>query len=120
MSVNHPIFARIYDKMSVGMEKAGAAEHRDRLLADLLGRMVEVCAGTGLNFAHYPMTVTEIVAIEPEPFLRGRAEIAVGQTTITVHVLDGNDLEAKDRSGLVAALVPWSGGAVLRRSGTHR
>ena len=38
--------------------------------------MVEVGAGNGLNFAHYPPSVTEVVAVEPEPYLRERAEEA--------------------------------------------
>ena len=30
-------------------------------------------AGQGLNFAHYPDTVTKVIAIEPEPTLRAHA-----------------------------------------------
>jgi hypothetical protein len=29
--------------------------------------MVEVGAGHGVNFAHYPDTVTEVIAAEPDP-----------------------------------------------------
>jgi hypothetical protein len=50
----------------------GAAEHRDEMLADLSGRVVEVGAGSGLNFRHYPTAVTEVLAVEPEPYLRER------------------------------------------------
>ena len=42
------------------------AEHRDELLAGTSGRVIEVGAGSGLNFGHYPNEVTEVVAVEPE------------------------------------------------------
>ena len=35
---------------------------------------MEVGAGNGRNFVHYPAAVTEVVAIEPEPTLRALAE----------------------------------------------
>jgi ubiquinone/menaquinone biosynthesis C-methylase UbiE len=51
------------------MERAGVAEHRQALLAGLKGRVIEVGAGNGLNFAHYPDEVTSVLAVEPEPHL---------------------------------------------------
>jgi ubiquinone/menaquinone biosynthesis C-methylase UbiE len=87
--VRHPIFARIYERLSRKTEAAGIAEHRDDLLAGLSGRVVEVGAGNGLNFAHYPPAVTEVVAVEPEPFLRGRAAEAAAAASVTVKVVDG-------------------------------
>ena len=87
-TVHHPIFARIYRRVAAAAEQAGAAEHRDRLLAGLTGRVVELGAGTGLNFAHYPTTITEVVAVEPEPYLRGRAGEAARQAGVRVTVVD--------------------------------
>ena len=85
----HPIFARMYTRMSAKAEERGGAEHRDRLLVGLTGRVVEVGAGNGLNFAHYPETVSEVVAVEPEPYLREQAREAAERTAVTIHVLDG-------------------------------
>jgi ubiquinone/menaquinone biosynthesis C-methylase UbiE len=51
--------------------------------------VIEVGAGNGLNFAHYPRTVTEVVAVEPESFLRSRAEEAAGSVPIPLTILDG-------------------------------
>lgn len=51
--------------------------------------MVEVGAGTGISFAHYPDTVTELIAVEPEPRLRASAERAAEDAPIPVRVLDG-------------------------------
>ncbi|PWU58267.1 SAM-dependent methyltransferase, partial [Micromonospora globispora] len=67
MSVSHPVFARIFARASVAMDRAGAAEHRHRLVAGLRGRVVEVGAGNGRMFPHYPETVEAVLAVEPEP-----------------------------------------------------
>jgi ubiquinone/menaquinone biosynthesis C-methylase UbiE len=50
---------------------------------------VEVGAGNGLNFAHYPAGVTEVVAVEPEPYLRERAAERAAAAPVTVTVVDG-------------------------------
>lgn len=60
--VSHPIFARFYVRASAAMERGGLTDHRRRLLAGLTGRVVEVGAGNGLNFAHYPPEVTRVLA----------------------------------------------------------
>ncbi|MEP6658609.1 MAG: class I SAM-dependent methyltransferase [Acidimicrobiales bacterium] len=88
-TIRHPIFARVYQRVGAAAEKAGAAEHRDRLLGGLAGRVVEVGAGNGLNFAHYPHTVSEVVAVEPEPYLRARAAEAALLARVPVTVVDG-------------------------------
>lgn len=88
-SVHHPLFARMYARMARDFEDKGAAEHRDEALAGLRGRVVEVGAGTGANFVHYPATVTEVVAVEPEPYLRDIATQAAASAPVPVTVLDG-------------------------------
>lgn len=90
MSVHHPVFARVYERMASAFEAKGAAAHRDELLADLSGRVIEVGAGTGLNFGHYPYDVTEVVAIEPEPHLRQLAQGAARNAPVPVMVVDGD------------------------------
>lgn len=87
--VSHPIFARIYERVGPAAERAGAAGHRTRLLAGLSGRVVEPGAGNGLNFRHYPATVTEVIAVEPEAYLRQRAVTAASAVPVKVTVLDG-------------------------------
>jgi ubiquinone/menaquinone biosynthesis C-methylase UbiE len=97
--VHHPGFARVYARLSQTME-AGVAEHRTALLAGLTGRVIEVGAGNGLNFGYYPDGVTEIVAVEPEPYLRGLGLEAARQVAVPVQVIDGvaEDLPAADAS----------------------
>lgn len=50
---------------------------------------MEVGAGNGSNFAHYPTTVTQVVAVEPEPYLRARAKEAAAPAPVTITVVDG-------------------------------
>ncbi|MGY1624759.1 class I SAM-dependent methyltransferase [Geodermatophilus sp. SYSU D00965] len=87
--VDHPLFARFYARLAPAMERSGAGEHRQRLLAAVSGRVVEVGAGTGANFAHFPASVTEVVAVEPEAYLRARAEEAARHARVPVTVVDG-------------------------------
>jgi SAM-dependent methyltransferase len=107
--VRHPIFARFYQLTARSAEKAGAAQHRETLLADLHGRVAEIGAGNGLNFAHYPGTVSEVVAVEPEPYLRARATDAALRSAVRVSVLHGtaDEIPLPDASvdAAVASLV---------------
>jgi ubiquinone/menaquinone biosynthesis C-methylase UbiE len=90
-------------------DRRGAAEHRQHTLAGLAGRVIEVGAGDGANFAHYPASVTEVIAVEPEQYLRERAQAAAAEAPVPVIVLDGvgGQLPGEDRSfdAGVAALV---------------
>ena len=87
--MGHPIFARVYAKVSVRMDRAGAAEHRHALVEGLHGRVIEIGAGNGLMFAHYPPAVTEVLAVEPEPRLRAAAHTAARSAPVPVRVVDG-------------------------------
>jgi ubiquinone/menaquinone biosynthesis C-methylase UbiE len=88
--VSHPIFARLYARVASDAEARGAAEHRRRMLAGCEGRVLEVGAGVGSNFAHYPAAVTEVIAVEPEPHLRDAALKAAGEAPVPVRVIDGH------------------------------
>ena len=94
-----PVFSRLYAAAAARMERGGMAQLRDELLAGLHGEVVEVGAGHGLNFAHYPRTVTRVVAVEPEPRLRELAQVALR--------LDRDDLG--DRVGVVGEVEPVAG-----------
>jgi ubiquinone/menaquinone biosynthesis C-methylase UbiE len=107
-AVRHPIFARFFDRLSRLMER-DVGERRDELLAGLSGRVVEVGAGNGMNFRHYPATVDEVVALEPEAYLRGKAEEAARGAPVRVSVRDGaaDPLPLEDNSfdAAIASLV---------------
>ncbi|WP_406462357.1 class I SAM-dependent methyltransferase [Streptomyces sp. NBC_01622] len=89
-AVHHPLFARYYARLSVRAEsRFGLAGMRDRLLAGLSGRVIEIGAGNGLNFAHYPSAVSEVVAIEPERTLRQLAVESARRSEVPVDVVPG-------------------------------
>lgn len=85
----HPVFARWYAKVSPGMDAGGMAEYRQRALAGLAGSVIEVGAGNGLNFPHYPPEVTRVLAVEPAPYLRGIASQNAGRARVGIEVKDG-------------------------------
>jgi ubiquinone/menaquinone biosynthesis C-methylase UbiE len=87
--IRRPRFARMYPKAAARAERRGATDHRRRLLEGLAGRVVEVGAGNGLNFVHYPHTVSEVVAVEPEPSLRGAAAEAAAHAPVPITVRAG-------------------------------
>lgn len=100
----NPRFARAYLAMSPQMDARGVVEHRRGLLAGLSGRVVEIGAGNGLNFAHYPPEVTEVVAVEPENLLRAAAERAAVGAPVPVRVVDAH-AEALPGEGYDAAVL---------------
>lgn len=104
-----PRFARAYERVSAKAEQRGTAQYREQTLAGLSGRVIEIGAGNGLNFTHYPDTVTEVVAVEPEDRLRASAERAAARAPVPVRVVGGHAgaLPAEDAvfDGAVAALV---------------
>ena len=96
----HRIFAAWYDRMARSVEKPGFAELRREVLAPAAGNVVEIGAGTGLNFAHYPPGVTEVVATEPDPHMLLRATRAAERLLLHVRVerAGGEELPFEDGS----------------------
>ena len=84
-----PVFARCLARSAAIAERKGADVYRRRLLAGLTGRVVEVGAGSGVHFRHYPATVAEVLAVEPEPHLRAMAQVAVEDSPVAVRVVSG-------------------------------
>lgn len=80
------MFARMWPRMRQTLDSRGMTEHRRALLAGLTGQVVEVGAGDGANFAHYPPTVTQVLAVEPEPRLRELAAGAAARAPVSVEV----------------------------------
>jgi ubiquinone/menaquinone biosynthesis C-methylase UbiE len=107
--IPRPRFASMYIKAAARADRRGATEHRRRLLQDLTGRVVEIGAGNGLNFAHYPPTVTEVVAIEPEPTLRTLAQQSAAaapvHVTMRAGTADALPLADGEMDAAVASLV---------------
>lgn len=86
---NNPAFGRSYARAGPKMDARGAAEHRRRLVAPASGSVVEIGAGYGATFPLYPPAVSRVLALEPDPTLRGLARAAAAAAAVPVVVLDG-------------------------------
>lgn len=86
--VDHPFFARFWPLFVSHEAKAVRALRRENL-AGLSGRVLEVGAGSGTNFAYYPESVEQVVAVEPEPRLETLARTAAAGAQIPVVVIGG-------------------------------
>ncbi|HSI80525.1 MAG TPA: methyltransferase domain-containing protein [Solirubrobacterales bacterium] len=87
--VNNPLFARFFDRFAARDKGRGEDELRGELLGGLAGTVVEVGAGNGINFPHLPPGVEELIAVEPEPYLRRAAAEAAAGAPVPVRVIDG-------------------------------
>jgi SAM-dependent methyltransferase len=85
VTVDHPFFARIWPTIAAH-ETEQMREFRRENLAGLSGRVLEVGAGTGTNFALYPDSVEHVVAVEPEQRLVERARTAAAGADVPVVV----------------------------------
>ncbi|MGH3678693.1 MAG: class I SAM-dependent methyltransferase [Mycobacterium sp.] len=98
-TTDNPFFARLWTFLS-NHETEEIQRLRRENLAGLSGRVLEVGAGTGTNFAFYPPTVTEVVAVEPERRLAPLAREAAERATFPVTVSTGTvEKFAKDPRG---------------------
>ena len=78
------LFASMYERLMADTEEAGMRDRRRELLAGARGRTVELGAGTGLNFAHYPEAVDELILTEPFPPMAGRLRERTGDAATVI------------------------------------
>ncbi|OBI39257.1 class I SAM-dependent methyltransferase [Mycobacterium colombiense] len=90
--VDNPFFARVWPVVATHEAEAIRALRRENL-AGLSGRVLEVGAGIGTNFPHYPDSVDEVVAVEPEQRLAAQAR-AAAEAVPTRVVVTGETAEA--------------------------
>jgi ubiquinone/menaquinone biosynthesis C-methylase UbiE len=86
-TVDNPFFARFWTVLSAHESQAMRKLRRENL-AGLSGRVLEVGAGTGTNFALYPDSVSEVVALEPETRLAPLAKQAAAAAAVPVTVVE--------------------------------
>jgi ubiquinone/menaquinone biosynthesis C-methylase UbiE len=107
-AVRNPLFARVLVRLRKS-EPPEQVEYRRDLLRGLSGRVVDLGAGDGANFPHFPASVTEVIAVEPEPYLRERALAnapgAPVQVTVVDALADRLPLEDASMDAAVVALV---------------
>lgn len=104
-TLQHPYFARLYSRVSRWLDMRGGSEYRQRLVAPLTGRMIEVGAGNGLNFAHYPETVTRVLAVEPETRLRAECRRAAASAPVVIDVVSARAEQLPTRDDIFDAAV---------------
>jgi SAM-dependent methyltransferase len=91
-AIDHPFFARVWPVVAAHETEAVRALRRENV-AGLSGRVLEMGAGVGTNFANYPPTVEQVIAVEPEPRLRTHARAAAAAAPVPVVVI-GETAEA--------------------------
>lgn len=108
----HPIFARFYDRLTAGTERAGLGEMRRELLASAAGRVLELGAGTGHNLPYYTGAVTDLVMTEPDPHMASRLReklsaegTAAGNPSIVVAPAEELPFDDGSFDAVVATLV---------------
>lgn len=96
----HKWFAAAYERMTGPAERSFMKPIRQEVAGGARGRVLELGAGTGLNFEYYTAQATEVVATEPDPYMlaraRGRAEQA--GRTILLHQAPAERLPFADET----------------------
>jgi ubiquinone/menaquinone biosynthesis C-methylase UbiE len=82
------IMALVYDPFLWLGELAGMRRRRRALLRGASGRVLEIGAGTGLNVAHYPREIRELVLVEPDAAMRQRLTRRLRRHPGAMHVVD--------------------------------
>ncbi len=91
------LFAAVYDPLIHRFEPQGVREARGPLLSGLSGEVLEVGAGTGANFEHYPSGV-RVTATDYSPHMvkRARRKAEQAEADITVQQADVQHLPFAD------------------------
>ena len=88
------LFAAVYDRLMAGTEDAGLRDARHDLIGGARGEVLEIGAGTGLNFGHYrPDQVTRVVATEPDAHMARRARAAAASAPVPVEVSEASAMD---------------------------
>ena len=103
--INNPLFARFFHRFCGRDRGNGERELRRELLDGARGRVIEVGAGNGINFEHYPSSVSELVAVEPEPYLREQAEKTAQTAPVPTRVTTGTAASLELEAGSADVLV---------------
>lgn len=91
------------------MAQAQLRAYRNRVVGAARGRVLEVGAGSGRNFAHYGAGVGELLALEPAPEMTAKARRAAAAAGRAVTFLEasGEAIPLDDRS-VDAVVTTWT------------
>ena len=95
----HSAFPSLYDWVMCQAERGRLAEWRRQVVRPADGDVLEIAAGTGLDFRHYRAGVS-VVATEPELRMleRARGRVAAAHATIVLVAADAQALPFRDGS----------------------
>lgn len=100
------VFVRIMNTM---MNTKETRRIRGEVCAPLVGEVLEIGFGTGLNLPHLPPTVTRLLAVDPMERGRALAHERLVATTVPVEFLglDGESIPVRDAS-VDGVLATWT------------
>ena len=75
-------------------------KYRKEVLSGVVGSVLEIGFGSGLNLPHYPPSICEITAVDVNPGMNSLARKRIERSPITVdqHTLNGEQLPMEDES----------------------
>jgi len=79
-------FAAFYDMMMAPLERGGFQDIRKSLLRQAHGTVLEIGAGTGVNFPYYT-EAAHVIAVDPDPGMVARSVPRARQATVPIDVL---------------------------------
>ena len=88
--------AYLYDKLMSRVEKKILHKERGILLKNIEGKVIELGAGTGINFEFY--SKYKITAVEPDKSLSIEAEKKIGEKNIEIISASAEDLPFGDNT----------------------
>jgi ubiquinone/menaquinone biosynthesis C-methylase UbiE len=82
------VSAAVYDPFLWAGERAGLRRRRKELIERSTGRTIEIGAGTGLNLAHYPDGLDDLVLVEPDAAMRRHLAGRSGRSRLPARLVD--------------------------------
>ncbi len=86
---SRPLFARWYGVLAGRAERGEIGRRRHALLGQASGRVLDVGTGTGESFKHLPATVSQLVALEPDPAMLRQARQRLDEPDVPVGLVRG-------------------------------
>jgi ubiquinone/menaquinone biosynthesis C-methylase UbiE len=78
--------AALYDTVMAPLERGGFHAIRKQLLRQAHGRVLEIGAGTGVNFPYYT-AAEHVIALDPEPSMVARSLRRAKHATVPIEVI---------------------------------
>ncbi|MCT8136715.1 class I SAM-dependent methyltransferase [Anaerobacillus sp. CMMVII] len=82
------VFARYYDAFMKPVEDKFITSWRKELLTHARGKVLEIGAGTGINFRHY-QHCDKVIALEPNTYMIEKAEEKGKQASVPITIIEG-------------------------------